>query len=466
MQMSEPTETQETPPSGPSLQDGALDELIGVDSLRTQIYEFIARAREQFLSIDVGVQFAVIAFALFVGGFAAPQIKKLIARTLEPHAAAGVARRSVTALRLLSGPIISFVLLHAGSVAAQAAGYGRGWIDAAISLMTAWIAIRLVTLIIRSPTWSRLVFFIAWPIAALDILGLLGPLVQYMDSAAIPFGSGENAFRLSALTILRAIFAFALLLWVASQLSSFLERRISKIGELTPSLQVLIIQLLKILLPALAFLIALALVGVDLTALTVFSGAIGLGIGLGMQRTVSNLVSGFTLIMDKSIKPGDVIAIDNTFGWVTSLGARYVAIRTRDGTEHLMPNDQFITNGVENWSHQDRAIRIKIGVGISYASDLHKAIALCIEAAKETERVLATPQPLCHLIEFADSALSLELRIWINDPQNGVANVKSAVMLKIWDKFKDAGIEIPFPQRDLHIRSGRLTQPGQAAAAD
>ena len=447
---------QQPTPDSPILdpEEQVLDELIGAAELQTRVEQIWAWAQTHLLSIEVGAQFALIFAALLIGALAGPQLKKPIGRYLEPRAAQGLPRRAVGALRLLAAPVVAFLALHGLAFGAKAAGIGGAWMEAAISLLTAWIMIRLVTLVIRSAVWSRLAFFVAWPLAALDILGLLGPLVAYLDGAALQFGPGEDSFRLSALTLVRAIAAFAVLMWAAGQLSGFLEKRIYKISELTPSLQILFVQLLKLVLPVVAFVFALGLVGVDLTALTVFSGAIGLGIGLGLQRSVSNLVSGFTLIMDKSIKPGDVINIGDTFGWVTSLGARYVSIRTRDGTEHLLPNDQFITNGVENWSHQDEVVRQKVQVGIAYESDLHQAIALCIEAARETERALDAPQPLCHLIGFGDSSLDLELRFWINDPQNGVTNVKSEVMLKIWDKFKAAGIAIPFPQRDLHIKSG------------
>jgi small-conductance mechanosensitive channel len=157
------------------------------------------------------------------------------------------------------------------------------------------------------------------------------------------------------------------------------------------------------------------------------------------------------LLLDKSVKPGDIVSVSGTFGWVTSLGGRYVSIRTRDGIEHLIPNEQFISQGVENWSFNDREVRIKIPVGVAYGTDLRLAQKLCLEAAKETKRVLAYPESVCHLLGFGEAAINLELRIWINDPQNGVANVKSDILFKIWDKFRAAKVEIPFPIQVLHV---------------
>jgi small-conductance mechanosensitive channel len=193
--------------------------------------------------------------------------------------------------------------------------------------------------------------------------------------------------------------------------------------------------------------------GIDLTALTVVFGAVGLGIGLGLQRVVGNLVAGLTLLIGKTIKPGDIIEYKNSYGWVSAMGARYVTMRTRDGVEHLIPNDYFLENGVENWSYSDVRLRLRIPVGIAYESDVRQAIALCIDAAKSVKRVLERPEPLCLLKGFGDSSIDLEIRAWIEDPRNGTQNVRSEVLLGVHDRFKEAGIKFPFPQRDVHIVS-------------
>ena len=205
----------------------------------------------------------------------------------------------------------------------------------------------------------------------------------------------------------------------------------------------------------LAVVVSLASVGVDLTAFAVFTGALGVGIGFGLQKVVANLISGILLLVDRSIKPGDVIAVEQTYGWVNFMGARYVSVITRDGTEHLIPNETLITNHVENWSYSDDLLRLRIPIGVSYKSDLRKAMALIIEAAASVERVLDQPAPVCLVTGFGDSSVDLEARLWIKDPRNGVSNVKSEILLQVWDRFQSEGIEIPFPQRDLHLKTAQ-----------
>lgn len=206
---------------------------------------------------------------------------------------------------------------------------------------------------------------------------------------------------------------------------------------------------------------ALDAMDIDLSALTVMSGAIGLGLGFGLQKVVSNFISGIILLMDNSIKPGGVIEIEGTYGWINNLRARYASVITRDGTEHLIPNEDLITQKVTNWSFTDNLVRQRIPIGVSYGAAPHHCIEIVLEAAHSIERILKEHAPACLLTGFGDSSVDLELRIWIADPANGVANVKSAVLLKVWDSFKANGIEIPFPQRDLHIRSSSVDFVGR-----
>jgi small-conductance mechanosensitive channel len=206
-------------------------------------------------------------------------------------------------------------------------------------------------------------------------------------------------------------------------------------------------------LPTLAVVAALGVVGIDLTALAVFSGAVGIGIGLGLQQSMANFVAGLSLLLGKSIQPGDIIAYNGTFGWVTAMSARYVSIRTRDGIAHHVPNSYFISSGVENWSQFDGAIRLHVPVGVAYEADPRLAVRLCLEAARSVKRVLSKPDPVCLVMRFGESAIQLDLRIWIDDPREGVSNVKSAVMFEIWDRFQRAGIRLPYPQHDVHVIS-------------
>jgi small-conductance mechanosensitive channel len=222
---------------------------------------------------------------------------------------------------------------------------------------------------------------------------------------------------------------------------------------LEPALQILLHKLGTIVLYAAAIVLILHYMGLDLTVFTLFSGALGLGLGFGLQKVFANLVSGFIILADKSIKPGDVIQVGNQYGWINFLGSRYVSVVARNGTEHLIPNENLITNEVINWSYSNKLVRLSLPVGVSYESDLEKVRDLVLEVAQATPRVLVDPKPTCLLMGFGDSTINLELRLWINDPQNGVGRVKSELNWGIWKAFKEHGIELPFPQRDIHLKN-------------
>ena len=272
----------------------------------------------------------------------------------------------------------------------------------------------------------------------------------------ISVGMTFGQVRVSLLSLVKGSVVLGVLLWVVLALSNALERNIKRSDSLTPSVQVLIAKIARIALVTFAVLVALGSLGIDFTALTVFGGALGIGVGIGLQKVVSNLVSGLLLLMDKSIKPNDVIAVGGTYGWVSSLGARYTAVRTRDGVEYLIPNEELITQRVENWSHSDRAVRLYIPVGISYNSDVRLAMELCRQAPAGISRVLDDPPPQCLLRGFGDSSVNLEIRIWIDDPSGGRSNVVSEVLLRVWDLFREHGVEIPFHQRDLHLKTSEI----------
>jgi len=317
------------------------------------------------------------------------------------------------------------------------------------SLTLAWVIIELSSRLVRSDRLARALAVLAFIIAALNIAGLLGTVTGLLDSMAVYVGS----LRISVLLLVKGAVTLALFLWLASTFARVLETRLGRLSELTPAMQVLTSKLVRFALITFAVVLALGSVGIDLTALAVFSGAVGVGIGLGLQKVVSNLVSGVILLLDRSIKPGDVIEMDGRYGWITSLNARYVSLATRDGKELLIPNEDLITGRVTNWSYSSDLIRQSVIVGVSYGSDVPLAMRLAIDAAGAVSRILEVPNPTCLLKEFGDSAVILELRFWIRDPANGTANVRSEVMLRIWDLFREHGIEFPFPQRDLTLRN-------------
>lgn len=315
------------------------------------------------------------------------------------------------------------------------------------TLLLAWVVIKLASSVILDRFWSRTISISAWALAALNIMGLLDPTITFLDS----FGINVGDIHLTALSILKAVIVLMIFLRLGTWLGDYLEGKIKGIADLSPTTHVLLSKIIKISVFIVVFMVALNSVGIDLTALAVFSGAVGVGIGFGLQKVVANLISGIILLIDKSIKPGDVIQIEDVYGWISSLSGRFVSVVTRDGKEYLIPNEDLITQRVINWSFTNRKVRLKVPVGISYKSDPHKAIALALEATKNENRVLRSPEPNCLLVGFGDSSVDLEIRLWINDPQNGIANLKSRILLNVWDQFQKHDIEIPFPQRDIHF---------------
>jgi len=318
------------------------------------------------------------------------------------------------------------------------------------SLLTAWLLIRIASKLLKNKVLARTFAYFAWTIAIFNILGWLTPTLALLDSMSFKLGD----VRLSPLVVMKAGILLWLSLWFSNVLATFLDHRLDGSENVSPAMRVLSVKLLHIGLITAAFLITFSAVGIDLTALAVFGGALGVGLGFGLQKIFSNLVSGFILLFDRSIKPGDVISVGQTFGWINHLSARYVSVITRDGIEHLIPNELLITERVENWSFSDNLVRLKVPVGIHYQANVRLAIQLCIDAASATPRILAKPEPKCLMKNFGDSSVDLELRVWIDDPSNGRSNVLSEVLLGIWDRFHQHDIEIPYPQRDLHLRSG------------
>lgn len=433
--------------------------LISSDTWRDGLNQFWDWLHRFVLVPDTLVQ----AVALLVACAAVRLMAGPVRRSLEHQVARlppGPLRAVAHALASAAAPILLLLLLWFATVAADAAGLRSELLRLAESLVLVWVLIRLSSRLVRNEFLARTVAIVAWIIAALNIAGLIGPAADLLDAMAIPVGN----FRLSLLLVLKGIITLALLVWLANTLSRLTEQRLQNFVPLTPTMQVLAGKLVRMSLLTLAIVIALGSIGIDLTAFAVFSGAIGVGVGFGLQKVVSNLVSGVILLLDRSIKPGDVIEIDSTYGWVSTLNARYVSVRTRDGKEYLIPNEDLITQRVTNWSYSNDLIRLHVAVGISYLSDPHEAIRLALDAARDVPRVLIDPAPVCLLMAFGESSIDLELRFWINDPSNGTANVRSAVMLNIWDLFQQHGIEIPGPQRDLTLRNPDALARAFAAA--
>lgn len=401
------------------------------------------------LAINTVIQLCAVAVVFLVASFAARRPRMALEAHIEKRRSRYIQwHLNKATLVNLVFPFIALILQLFLMLVTAAMGFTTNVIEIICKLLTAWVVIRLTSSFLRYAEWSRYIAIMAWSVAALSITGLLSPTVQLLDSIALQAGN----LRISILTVITGIITLCGLLWLSSTVASTLERRIHRLPNLTPSVRVLLSKVTKVSLIVIAILVGLNSIGIDLTALTVFGGAIGLGLGFGLQKVVSNLFSGIILLLDRSIKPGDVIEVGDTYGWVNSLSARHVSVLTRDGVEHLIPNEHLITEKVTNWSYSNKNVRLKIPFGISYDSDVHKAIELVLEAARAQERVLENPAPVCRLVGFGDNAIDLELRLWIDDPIEGVVNIRSDILLAVLDKFRASNISIPYPQRDLHIK--------------
>ncbi len=354
--------------------------------------------------------------------------------------------------------ILLFVFLSLGVGIGQFISAPLHFIQMVWALVGLWLLVVFPAAYFQDRITARTVAILVYPFVALGLLGDFKSAIEFLDDLTLDSISA----RLSALQIIIGIFVLVAALWVSLVVSRWLGNRIDASKALNPSLKVLLSKILRIFLVTIAVLISINAMGLDLTVFAFLGGGIGIGIGFGLQKVISNLVCGFILLGDKSIKPGDVVQIGGTYaggpepggiyGWINSLRARYTSVITRDGTEHLIPNEDLITQPVINWSFTHERVRLHVIFYISYRADVHRAIALVNEAARSIERVVDDPKPKCLLVDFSNSALKLEARFWIRDPASGVTAVKSAVRLAGWDLFQKHGIQVPFPQRDLHIK--------------
>ena len=303
---------------------------------------------------------------------------------------------------------------------------------------------------VRMPDWlGNIMGLGVFTTIVFSLVGSIERITIALDQVGFDLGDG----RISLLKIVTVIFTGVLLFAVARIIGRIVSHSISSSSQFDDTQKLLGQKIATIVIVVVAFFVGIDILGIDLTALAFFSGAFGLAIGFGMQKTIGNLIAGIILLMDRSIKPGDVIVVGDSFGWVNKIGVRAVSVLTRDGKEHLIPNENLMINEVENWSYSDPNVRIIMPVGVSYNSDMRQVQELLYQAVKESKRVLKRPAPVVWLLEFGDNSVNFEIRCWINDPQSGVGNVKGDVMMRVWDLFQEHGIEIPFPQRDLHIKN-------------
>jgi small-conductance mechanosensitive channel len=404
------------------------------------------RAMTLWLPVQLG---ALVVAALLAGLIAALVRRRLDTVSLTmgwPVLMRAVVRAAVDNL----GTIVFIVLVGLARIVllrltAPANSY---LLAAAVNLATAWVVIAILASVIHNRFINRLVALTAWTIAALSILGLLDEVSHALDSVAITLAG----LRITPLLVIKTTVLLILALWVALAVGNTLEKRLEGSRDLTPSVQVLIGKLIRLTLVVFAIVVVASSIGIDLSALALFSGAVGVGIGLGLQKIVSNFVSGIILLVDKSIKPGDVISVGESFGWVMSMNTRHVAVTRRDGREILIPNEDLITSKVVNWSYSKDEIRVDLPFPADTGSDPHQVRRAALEAVGKVERILKSPATVCHFVGFSSASLDFLLRFWIEDPESGVTNIKSAVLIALWDVMKREGIMIPSPIQDLRLR--------------
>ncbi|WP_029587735.1 mechanosensitive ion channel family protein [Bradyrhizobium sp. URHD0069] len=321
----------------------------------------------------------------------------------------------------------------------------------AAKLAVAWLIIRLVTSVIRNAFIVKLVSLSAWLVAALSIIGQLGPVIEALDSVSIVLGD----LRLTPLLVIKLGVLLIVALWLTNIASKFVEGRITRSGDLTPSIQVLLVKMIRVALMTFAIAVVMSAVGINLSVLAIFSGAAGVGIGFGLQKIVANFISGIILLADKSVKPGDLVTIGDSSGRISAMNTRYISVAAGDGREFLIPNEDLVTQKVVNWTYTDKNTLVKVNFGTNYDADPRLVCKLAIDVAAAAKRAIKGKPPNCILTEFAEAGMKFALTFWIADP-DGMDNVKSEVMLSLWDTFKREGIRVPYPVREIYVRGGTL----------
>lgn len=437
-----------------------------LEALLQALAEGLARPQHFWALVAIIV---AVAGGRIVSGLVRRRIEaRLAAATMRTGAAIDALRFSIDGFRRLAFPAAAMALLVAGEAALRISGVLTRTADArllrlALTLLAAMALIRLIVYVLRR-VFSNLAFIAAservialaiWLIVALHVTGVLGDVVEWLDATKIPVGASRVSLWVVAMGALSVLVTLLAALW----LGSALEARLMRAQQLEPNLRVVASRALKALLLVVAVLLGLSTVGIDLTVLSVFGGALGVGLGLGLQRIASNYVSGFIILLDKSLRIGDLITVDKHTGVVTQINTRYTVIRALDGTEAIVPNERLVSEPVTNQSYTDRKVLIRCDVQVSYASDVDRALELLRQAARVSPRVLDDPAPGSALAGFGADGLNLALTFWIADPENGRLNVTSEVNREILRLFRDNGVEIPFPQRDVRV----VQMPGTPA---
>ncbi|NMF90816.1 mechanosensitive ion channel family protein [Aromatoleum petrolei] len=387
-------------------------------------------------------------------------------------AATAAQRFGRSGLRRVLFPLLALIFVFAAR-AVLAKYQTVHLLNLAVPLLTSFAAIRFVVFTVRQgigrSSWlgnfERIFASLAWAVVALHILGWLPEVIDALESVSFKIGSQ----RLSLWTLIQGLGLVMFTLLIALWAAGALERRLSVAAGLDDSMRLVLMRVAKALLIVVAVLVALPMVGIDLTTLSVFGGALGVGLGFGLQKIAANYVSGFIILLDRSLRIGNLISVGTERGIVTQINTRYTVLRAGSGIESLVPNETLIGSVVQNETYSDTRIVVPINIQVSYATDLERAMQILVEAATTHERVIAEPAPKAFVVAFGESGIDLRLTVWIADPQEGTLGVISHINLQVWKRFRAEGIEIPYPQREVrvvHSEAGLAQAVVDAAAAD
>ena len=413
------------------------------------------------------LQIVAIGASVTLGWWLAALARRQIVVVKTGEVPENLSSRGREAAWIVAPMVLTLLILATADGLLHAVGMESRYVLTAVQLTGLLLLIRLAVYVLRVSLgakarikgWGTPITLVVWVFASLHFLGWGRDVIDALDSIGIDAGRT----RISVWSVMKLLVTVSLFVVAAMWVSRWLERRVLKLDGLAPNMRIGIAKFMQAFLVGLSVLVGLNAAGLDLTTLNVLTGAIGIGLGFGLQSIAANFVSGFVLLMDRSIKPGDVISFTGTmgtttegFGWVEELRGRYVVVRDRDGVETLVPNQHLINNPVINWSYTDPRVRLKLPIRISYKDDPELAMRLLIQATEGHRRIIREPAPVARLMGFGDSGVELELRFWIPDPQEGVNNVRSDVNRSIWRLFKENGVTMPVAQREIRVE---MTSP-------
>ncbi len=446
----------------------------------TLLQEVVELVRDGIAQPRLLWQLAVLAVGLVGGQVLARHVRRrtegrIAAESQMPGLRTDVLRFSIAGVRRLAFPVAALLIITAGGLLLLGAGVIQRPADAqvlrlALTLLVALGGIRLLIYAMRRSlpqaawlgTFERAISTLVWLGIAAHLTGVLGDAIGALESIRLPIGRSQ----ISAWDLLVGVVSVVITALAALWLGSTIESRLMRTEALTANSRFVLSRVIKALLLVVAVLLALSTVGIDLTVLSVFGGALGVGLGLGLQRIASNYVSGFIILLDRSLSIGDLItAADKYYGRVTQINTRYTVIRALDGTETILPNELLVSTPVVNHSYTDHNVRIAIKVSVAYSADVDRALAVLVECARSQARVQAEPAPAAFLTGLAADGVDLEVGFWIRDPEEGTLAVRSEITRLVLRRFAEAGIEIPFPQREVRIVANAAAEPGAPKAA-